>query len=208
MTVDIQELDYQNNTLYRDHYRVALGATILMALFSVCLSLVFILMMVTERNPKYYATTTTGLIIPLYSLSEPVVTKNYMLQWASLATRAAYNLDFTAYQTELDAASQYFTPDGFSKFKDALTKAGLLTAIQSKKLIMNAIVAGDPVILDEYVQSGRRNWIVQLPLLITFTSASETEHMHLVVTLRIQRVPTLDSVNGIQISDFSAGYKQ
>ena len=205
MTREAQDLEYQKNLLYRDHYRVALGGTVFMVLLCVLLTVVFVFMNISQRQAKYYATTTTGLVIPLHSLSEPVITKSYMLQWASLATRAAYNLNFTDYDQQLIAANQYFTPDGFVKFKAALDKSGFLKTLISKKLIMSAIVSGDPVILHNYIEDGRQNWVIQLPLLLTFVSASEKTHMHMVVTLRVQRVPTLGARNGIQINDFSAG---
>lgn len=193
---------YQKNSLYQDHYRMALGGTIFMGILCACLTALFIMMVFTEAQPKYYATTTTGEVIPLQPLSEPVVTHTYLLQWASLATRAAYNLDFTNYKSQLQAASPYFTPDGFQKLQQAFTSSGLLDTLVQKKLIMTAIVSGDPVIIRDFVLYGRHNWTVQLPLLVSFESASEHQRVHALVTMRIQRVPVLDAEKGIQISDF------
>ena len=193
---------YEKNSLYRDHYRMALGGTIFLALLCVCLTALFVLMTITQPQPKYYATTTTGEVIPLQSLSEPVVTNTYLLQWASLATRAAYNLDFINYKNQLQAARPYFTSDGFQKLQEAFTSSGLLDTLVQKKLIMTAIVSGDPVITSNFVLYGRHNWTIQLPLLVSFESASEHRRVHVMVTMRVQRVPVLDSEKGIQISDF------
>ena len=196
------ESQYQKNNLYRDHYRMALGGTIFLGIICACLVALFIMMTLTTEQPKYYATTTTGEVIPLQSLSEPVITNSYLLQWASLATRAAYNLDFTNYQSELQAASPFFTPDGFQKLQAAFNSSGLLDTVVQKKLIMSAIVSGAPIIINSFVLYGRHNWVIQLPLLVSFESASEHRRVHVLVTMRVQRVPVLDSEKGIQISDF------
>lgn len=196
---------YQKNSLYRDHYRMALGGTIFLAILCVCLSAMFVMMTLTQPQPKYYATTTTGEVIPLQSLSEPVVTHTYLLQWASLAARAAYNLDFVNYKSQLQAVNPYFTPDGFQKLQTAFNSSGLLDTLIQKKLIMTAIVSGDPVIIQDFVLYGRHNWVIQLPLLVSFESASEHRRVHVMVTMRVERVPVLDSEKGIQISDFLVG---
>lgn len=205
MTDVTQELEYENNNLYRDHYRVALGGVLVMALLSVCLMGLFVWVSIDQQPAKYYATTTTGLIIPMRSLSEPVVRKPYLMQWASIVTRATYNLDALNYQQELDNVKPYFTAGGFDKFEGALKSSGLLQKIIDKRLRMSAIVSGDPVIIREFTMYGRYNWVVQLPLLVSLESASQHVRLHLMATMRIQRVPVLSSKEGIQISDYSVG---
>jgi intracellular multiplication protein IcmL len=205
MSKEAQELQFDKNTLYRDHYRVALGGALLMTIICAVLAATLAMMSLFPPQPKYYATTTTGVIVPLHSLSEPVVTKSYLLQWASLAAQRSYNLDFNDYKSQIQAENPYFTTDGFNKYQQALKDSGLLDQVVQKKLVMNAIVSGDAVIIKEYIQSGRHTWVVQLPLLVTFQSASDTRRVHMMVTLRIQRVPVLDAENGIQITDYAVG---
>ena len=205
MSSEQQELEFTTNELYRNHYRVALGGVIVMSVLTVILSAVLIVMTIKRPQPKYFATTTTGNEVALYALSQPVVTKPYLLQWASMATRAAYSLSFESYEKQLDAVKPYFTESGFEKFKAALKSSGLLDAVIQKKLIMSAIVDGDPVIVKDFMLHGRHNWEVQLPLLVSFESASESRRRHLLVSMRIQRVPVLSAEKGIQISDFVVG---
>lgn len=202
MSQEAQDLQFTKNNLYRDHYKMALNGAIFMGI--VCALLTVVLAMVTlfPPQPKYYATTTTGVIIPLHSLSEPVVTKPYLLQWASLAAKASYNLDFNDYKNQILATKNYFTEDGFVKYQEALKSSGLLQTVTDKKVMMSAIVSGDPVIIREFMEHGRYNWVVQLPMLVTFSSASDTKRIHTLVTMRIQRVPVLSANNGIQISNY------
>jgi intracellular multiplication protein IcmL len=205
MSKGAQELEFSTNQLYRDHYRAALGGVILMSVLTAVLVGILIFMTLKPTKPKYYATTTTGVVVPLFSLSQPVVTKPYLLQWASLATRAAYNLSFDNYQAQLKSASAYFTANGFAKFNKALKTSGLLNEVINKKLVMSAVVNGDPVIVKNFISRGVHMWEVQLPLLVSFESASENRTMNLLVSMRIQRVSTLGAEKGILISDFIVG---
>lgn len=202
MNSEAQELQFAKNNLYRDHYKMALNAAIFMGIVCALLSVVLAMVSLYPTKAKYYATTTTGIIVPLHSLSEPVVTSPYLLQWASLAAKASYNLDFNNYDQQVLAAKPYFTADGFLKYQQALKSSGLLDTVKDQKVMMSAIVSGDPVIIRQFVESGRYNWVVQLPMLVTFQSASETKRMHTLVTMRIQRVPVLSADNGIQISNY------
>ena len=61
------------------------------------------------------------------------------------------------------------------------------------------------MIINSFVLYGRHNWVIQLPMLVSFESASEHRRVHVLVTMRVQRVPVLDSEKGIQISDFQVG---
>lgn len=202
-STNTEHVVFEDNTLYRDRYRTALTGLLLMVLLSVVLTFLVAYENVVPQKRQYFATTTNGVTVPMHALDQPVITSPYLLQWASQATRAAFNLDFVNYQDQLNNSATYFTPNGADSFKSALKSSGLLGDITGKKLDMNAIVSGAPVILNRYVRGGRYTWVVQLPLLITFTSASATEHANMVATLKIQRVPVLDAPGGKQIADIS-----
>jgi intracellular multiplication protein IcmL len=197
-----QNYDVNDSTFYRDPYRSAVKWLGAMAVVAVVLSLILAFMAIQRPQPNYYASTTTGQVVPLHSLSEPVITQKHMLQWSSLAALAAYNLDFSNYEKQLKSAQPYFTTGGWDKFQQALKDEGLLSTLIDKKLDMSAVVTDTPVVLNTTVMNGRFTWRVQMPVLVTFESASETNKMHLVVTMNVQRVPSLSAPSGIQISDF------
>ena len=205
MTVELNELDFQKNNHYRDHYRMALGGTIFMAVLSVALSIILVMMTMINKQPQYIASTTTGVHYTLNSLSEPVLTKPYLLQWASKVGLSAYNLDFLNHNAEINNMAPYFSADAFSKYKAALKDSGLIDAIESKKLNLSAVVSGDPVIVHEFILHGRHTWVVQLPIKIMFTSASENKNVTRLITMQIQRVPVLSTSQGIQVTDFVIG---
>jgi len=206
-TITSQATTETKNVFFRDSYRRAIKCIIFLSVLAVVLASILIGLIITTPRSKYYATTTAGQVIPMHSLSEPVITNSYLLQWASLATRTAFNLDFVHYKDQLNRAESDFTPDGWKKFLSALEESSLLKTVIDKKLQMSAIVSGTPVIVSTGVIHGRFTWRLQLPILITFTSANQTSKLKWMVTMNVQRISTLDAYKGIQISDFIArGY--
>ncbi|WP_457766695.1 type IVB secretion system apparatus protein IcmL.2 [Coxiella burnetii] len=204
MTIDAEQLALQKNNLYRDNYRRVMAFLLASVVITVSLLAVLSYQIITTPKPAYYATTTTGRVIPLQSLDMPVVTNTYLLQWAALATRAVYNLDFENYTKQLDNASSYFTPTGWESLTNAMKSSGAIGSLKNNKLFMAGIVNGPAVILDQEVVHGRYSWRVQLPLLVTYTSASIQQKAHFIITMDIIRVPVIDAAKSIQINRFSA----
>lgn len=202
MSKQSQDIEFRKNNFYRDQYRRVLRWSIFLAIVAAALTVILAYMNISEKNPKYYATTTHGQVIQLHSLTEPVVTNKYILQWASLATRSVFNLDFAHYQQQMTNIKPYFTQGGWKQFTKALNDSGLLDSVKDKKLEMSAVVSGAPLIINRSVESGRYTWEIQLPVLITFGSANENAQTKLIVTMKVKRVPVLNDPKGIQISDF------
>lgn len=200
-----QELAFQKNNFYRDQYRITMLWVVRLAVVGVILSVILGWMIWDPKQPPYYATMTTGEVIPLHSLSQPVVTDEFITQWAALTTRAVFNLNFSTYQQELNELKNKFTLDGWEKMYTALQSSGLIDSMVSNKLIISSVVSGAIVIVSRYIVRGRYTWRVQMPLLVKFTSASESRQRQYLVTMDIQRVPTLETSQGIQIVNYNAG---
>lgn len=203
MILEKEQLVLQKNNLYRDNYRRIMSCLVVMVIVGLALLTILGYQIMTTRKPAYYATTTTGRVIPLQSLDMPVVTNSYLLQWAALAVRSVYNLNFEDYQKQLKVASSYFTVNGWNSLIGAMRKSNVIHSLTQNKLFMEAVVDGSPVILAEDIVHGRYTWRVQLPLLVTYTSANEERKAHFSVTMDIVRVPVIDTVKSIQINKFN-----
>ena len=155
--------------------------------------------------PKYFATSINGRITPLFPLNEPNQSDSAVLQWANQAAIAAFTYNFVNYRTELQASSGFFTSDGWDQFLSALQQSNNLDAVKAKKLIVSAVATRAPIILQKGLLNGNYAWRVQMPLLVTYQSASEFSQQNNVVTMLITRVSTLNSPRGIGISQFVVG---
>lgn len=155
--------------------------------------------------PKYFATSINGRITPLFPLNEPNQSDSAVLQWASQAATAAFTYNFVNYRTELQASSGFFTPDGWTQFLGALKDSNNLDAVKAKKLIVSAVPTMAPVIMQKGPLNGQYSWRIQMPILVTYQSASEFSQQTNVVTMLVTRVSTENSPRGIGIAQFVVG---
>ena len=100
------------------------------------------------------------------------------------------------------ASSGFFTAEGWDQFINALASSNNLEAVKAKKLVVSAVATSAPVILQKGILNGRYAWRIQMPMLVTYQSASEFSQQHMTVTMLVSRVDTLNSPRGIGIAQF------
>lgn len=194
------------NNFYRDNYR----RLVLICLGLIILSICLIFWGFYERNKQpaaqYFATTFDGKLIPLIPLSQPGITDNALLQWITEAAVASYSFNYVNYRKALQDSRIYFTKTGYEYFLKALSDSNNMNAVQSKKMIVSAIPTGAPVILKKGVYNdGARaiyTWEVQLPMEIDFRSATDLIKQQVSLNMRVVRVPTLESPQGVGIATY------
>ncbi|KTD66075.1 type IVB secretion system apparatus protein IcmL/DotI [Legionella spiritensis] len=200
----LTEVSIQNK-FYRDGQQ-KLMFSLLMALVIIFITGSILIYIVTHPpEPKYFATSINGRITPLTPLMEPNQSDSAVLQWANQAAIAAFTYNFVNYREELKASSGFFTTEGWQQFLDALQQSNNLDQVKAKKLIVSAVATRAPIILQKGVLNGRFSWRVQMPILVTYQSASEFSQQNNVVTMLITRISTLESPRGIGISQFVVG---
>ena len=193
------------NDFYRDGQRKMMVMLLLSFISNVLMALLLVYLMTHPPAPKYFATSINGRITPLFALNEPNQSDSAVLQWANQAAVAAFTYNFVNYRTELQASSGFFTSAGWTQFLTALEDSNNLDAVRVKKLIVSAVATSAPIILQKGILNGRYSWRVQMPMLVTYQSASEFSQQRNVVTLLISRISTLNSPRGIGISQFVVG---
>ena len=193
------------NSFYRDSYRRVLVVLLISIIINLTLAAVLVYMVTHPPLPQYFATSINGRITPLFALDEPNQSDSAVLQWANQAAIASFSYNFVNYREELQAASGFFTGAGWKQFLDALQESNNLDAVKAKKLIVSAVATRAPIILRKGVLNGRYSWRVQMPILVTYQSASEFSQSNNIVTMLIRRVSTLNSPRGIGISQFVVG---
>ncbi|MDR1057203.1 MAG: type IVB secretion system apparatus protein IcmL/DotI [Coxiellaceae bacterium] len=204
MVDDAVELVRLRNNFYRDNYRRLVGVLLVLLVIIVVLVGTILYQLVNRPEPRYFATTVDGRIMPLYPLSEPVLSPGELLQWAHRAAVAAYTYNFVNYRDAMQELQNQFTPDGWRYYEDALRVSRNLEMVIAKKLVVSAVATGTPVILDQAVINGRYSWKVQIPLLVNYQSPNEQTQRPVVVMMIISRVPTVDMPKGIAIVSFVA----
>jgi intracellular multiplication protein IcmL len=205
MAEDVLTTVVMRNNFYRDGQRKMIIILLLSIIANFVLASMLVYIVTHPPTPKYFATSINGRITPLFALNEPNQSDSAVLQWANQAAIAAFTYNFVNYQAELQAASGFFTADGWDQFLNALQQSNNLDAVKAKKLIVSAVATRAPIILQKGVLNGRFAWRIQMPLLVTYQSASEFSQQNLVVTMLVTRVSTLNSPRGIGIAQFVSG---
>jgi intracellular multiplication protein IcmL len=193
------------NQFYKDSQRRVMLTLLIAIVVNLLLGVLLFYIITHPPAPKYFATSINGRITPLFPLSEPNQSDSAVLQWANQAAIAAFTYNFVNYRDELQASSGFFTAEGWDQFLNALQQSNNLDAVKAKKLIVSAVATRAPIILQKGVLNGSYSWRVQMPILVTYQSASEFTQQNNVVTMLITRVSTLNSPRGIGIAQFVVG---
>ena len=193
----------RRNNFYRNAFRSMVGALVFMLL--VCIVLIMILgyLIINTQKPAYYATSNDGKLVQLTALSTPAMTRADLLDWAARIAVETYNYNYVNYRRQLEVLRPNFTASGYNAFVKSLRLTGTLDKVIDEKLRSMAVATGVAVILEHGIIGGKYAWKVELPVLVTYESASgATERRSLIVTMIISRVSTLDAVKGIAVAQF------
>lgn len=159
----------------------------------------------TRPEPRYFATTTNGQIQPLTPLDRPHMSSADVLNFAARAVTNSLTYSFDNYRAQFQEAQQYFSqPDGWNSFVEAVQKSKALDLVRNGRFNSSAIAQTPVIVRQGPNASGSYEWIVQMPIRITYQSASEVTGQSSMVTVRLTRLPTYETPYGIAISQFNA----
>lgn len=175
----------------------------IMSLLLNLLMIIFLyLLYMNPLEPDYFLTTVNGQVQQLEALWEPNTSDSVVKQWANIATIEAFTYDFVNYEQALEEVSDYFTDDGWYTFLSSLNDTNNLPTVISKKLVVSAVALKPPSILMKGILNGSYSWRIQIPILVTYQSASQFIQQNVLVNLLITRISTLENPKGIGIEQF------
>ena len=201
MPQDALETVKLRNNFYRDSYRSLVVALLLSLLVIAGLVTTVSYLIMSKPSPKYFAATNSGRMIPLIPLDQPNLSDANVLQWTSMAVVSIYSYNYVNFRQAFQNNRRFFTASGWRGFFKALEDSKTMKAVEDNKLMVSAVLAGAPVINSEYLYKGRYTWEIQMPVLVTY-QGSETSNQNFIITLKVERVSTLNNIYGIGISEF------
>jgi intracellular multiplication protein IcmL len=193
------------NEFYRDGYRLALRVALIQCfiIFGLIGAMYFVIHVHQPEN-RYFATTEDGRLIPMVPLNQPNLSTPALLSWVAQAASETMSFSFSNYRRNLQQASRNFTRSGWESFSTALQQARIIESIEANTQEVTAVPRGAPVLKSEGLAGGQYQWVVQIPLLLTYVSGSKTRSEGWIVTLVVVRVPRLESPNGVGIAQWIA----
>jgi len=139
---------------------------------------------------------------PIQALERPNVSPKTLTRWATLAATATFTLDFVNYETQLEALRDYFTSEGYTNFLSALNDAQTITNIIDKKLVLSSVAVAPSIISWEGLTQGNYSWQIEVPVLVSYLSASANVKQTKIISLLVTQVPTTDAPKGIGIARY------
>ncbi len=158
------------------------------------------------KDPDYYQVQITDgqkQFTPLWVLKHRIFSRDALLLWIEEVVGDIYTFNAINYQQKFnDILSNDFTSAGADSFRQALENSQLLKQVTSQQLNLTGIVSGQPVILQQGPLLGVYSWKVQMPVLLTFESASQITTKRIIVTVLAVQTSTEESPNEALISQF------
>ncbi len=191
------------NEFYRDGYRSLMRLCLLEgAVIMVLLGAMYFVIHVHQPEDRYFATTEDGRLIPMVALHEPNLSNPALMSWVAQASTEVMTFGFNDYRRRLQESSRNFTRRGWESFTQALQKSRIIEMVEANQQVVTAAPAGAPILESEGLVAGRYQWIIQLPLVLTYQSGARTKSDNLLVTVVVVRVPRLESSNGVGIEQW------
>ena len=191
------------NAFYRDGYRLLLRLSLIQTVVVGLLVAIIIGMALTTQTKQiYFATTSDGRIIPLVPLADSYRSNAEIVTWAARTTQDVMRFAYFDYKVRLEDAAAHFTTYGYTNFNQALKDSDILTAIGARKLSVTLAINAAPEIVAAGVVNGVYTWDVQFPITIKFDGPEPPLPINAMLKLRIVRVSTLQSAEGVGISQW------
>lgn len=193
------------NEFYRDGYRTILKLALLQTVVIIGLigAMLFVVHIHQPEN-RYFATTEDGRLIPMVALNEPNLSTPALMSWVAQAATEVMTFGFNDYRRRLQESSRNFTRRGWESFTKALQQSRIIEMVEANQQVVTAAPRGAPVLDREGVVQGRYQWIVQLPMVLTYQSGAQKRSDSLMVTIVVVRVSRLESPNGVGIEQWIA----
>ncbi len=155
---------------------------------------------------RYFLSNPDGTMRPLVALNQPVLSDAERGLWVVQAVTESMTFDFTNFRSQLQRSRQFFTPDGFEAFNNALTESGILSSVNRFKYVVSAVPTGAPVQVrgGNLPGSGLYAWEYQIPLLLTYTASDRTNNQNITVSVMVVRMRETENPRGLGIARFEA----
>lgn len=175
---------------------------VLLGLLTVCLA-VIVFLGARETKMRYFAVDPEGGIREVMPLNKPIQSTSFLLNWSTEAVVRSLTLSFANYQQQLNENRLNFTDSGWRSFQDAMKRSKVLDTITGQQLVSTVVPSSAPVISRQgVIDGGGYGWVVEIPVIITYESASHKMSNNHFVTATIVRRDESENPSGLGIAQF------
>lgn len=140
----------------------------------------------------------------LITLPYPHQSFKNITKWLELALMNTYSFDFNNYNERVDLASEYFTSDGYTMYKNALNNAKIQDFI-NKKIQVSLVTTREPVLINRGKFGTTEFLRFRAPVSISYFGGAKPIIQNQIVEILVLRVPAHQSPKGLAIAQYNMG---
>lgn len=188
------------NALSRERYLFQVKVTMSIAIALIVSVLCNVYLGIRPVEYRYFTTDPSGGIRPIQALDRPIQSSEFVLNWTTAAVTKAYSMNFANYAQQLKDVEPSFNEAGWKGFQDALQTSGYLENMISNQYATSSVPKSAPIIAAQGILNGVFAWRVQIPIIVTYKSASVSQTQELNVEAVIVRRPETENPSGLGIA--------
>lgn len=200
---DALVLVFARNSFYKRLHYLALAVFVLCLLVIGVLIGTIVYLHKNPSHPLFFATNEVSDLIQVVPVGMPNMNNDDIIKWTIDAVENSYSIDYVNFRAEFQNAEKYFTNYGWNNFMTALSRSNNLPAITQRKLVGIAKVVGTPKIVREGILGGSYAWLIQMPVLMTYSFPPYDDKSKFLnpldVSVIVQRQPALQGDQGLGI---------
>jgi intracellular multiplication protein IcmL len=192
------------NIFVRERHYFILRLLFISLFINIFMVSIFVYEAIQPTQYVYFATDQNGRVVPLKSLSDPVLDQTEVGDWATDQIVKAFTFDYANYQTALASTQNAFTSNGWLAFQNSLKDANILSSVIANKYVATATPNEAPTMLADGIVDGHYAWKFQIPITVSFQGDSGQFSQVLNLTVLIVRQPETSHPNGLGIEQLRA----
>ncbi|WP_415912585.1 DotI/IcmL family type IV secretion protein [Neptuniibacter sp. QD37_11] len=139
----------------------------------------------------------------LVPLSKPNLKETAISNWVTTALTDTFDFNYMNIEKHIiESGSKYFTRSGKDSLISALKEQGSFSSVIRNELIVTLNTKHNPIVVKQIPGAGPRphQWIVQVPVNITFRTRENAFSNRMDVSMVVERVSLLSDPRGVRIS--------
>lgn len=195
-------------TIKDNFYRDGFGK-VLFVIFGLCINalllvLISLYLYSNQPSPVVFNVGADWRVQPPVPIDQPYLSDPDLVQWVSDTLPKVFVFDFMHYEAQLKAVKPYFTPEGYQTFLNELNNYASYSSVQTDKSFIYAEATGAPSIINKGLSDQNIYfWRVQMPIEVYYEGGTPHQKKKITFEVIVGRVPTLDNLNGVAISNIS-----
>lgn len=149
---------------------------------------------------RYFTTDPQGAIREITALNRPIQSVDEVLNWTTQVVTKAHSLSFANYAQQLADIRPSFTDAGWRGYEQAMQRVDFIGRLATGQYVTTAVPRSAPVVVAQGLVDGVYAWRLQIPILVTFESASSRTSQSIDVEVTVVRRPETENPRGLGIA--------